>query len=58
MKFGGNVHGPQRMNPKKSCDRMCFWLAPPSGQIYYLVHDEIPAKLMDFPIASAVLGAN
>ena len=59
MKFGADIHGPKRMNPNEFGDYLTFHLEPSLGQKLCLsntfVYDEIPAKLLTFPTASALV---
>ncbi len=59
MKLCTDIHSPLWLNPHDFGDCLTFHLAPSSGQICNLfntlVFDQIPAKLMTLPSASAVL---
>ncbi len=60
LRFSQDIHAPLRMNSHDFNDSLTFHLLSPSGQIFFLsntlVYDQIPAKLMTFPSASAGLG--
>lgn len=36
MQFGGEIHGPQRMNPDDLGEPLTFPLPPPAGQTFHL----------------------
>ncbi len=36
MKFGADIHGSQRMNPKIFGDSLSFHLVPPAGQRFFI----------------------
>ncbi len=58
MKFVSEIHVSLRMNCNKFGDPLTFHVAPSKGQLFRfcssLVYDQMPAKVMTLPSASAV----
>ncbi len=50
MKFGTDVHGIQRMNPKDFRDPFTFHVAPPTSQNYHIrtkTNDQIQVRKVE-----------